>query len=171
MSTTKVFLNPQVPTQPHRSLAELIVAQPKAFSLSSKMAKSIAAMLRSVAVSIEMINLVRQGIKAKEMADIDRLIGIDSFYERVGLKERTVRNWIQHDKHVPRDATESILAGLQVFDRAVTLFDGDIEAARRWLQTPAPALNGEKPADLLDTVTGANLVLEVVEALEHGIYL
>lgn len=52
---------------------------------------------------------------------------------------------------------------------ALAYFDGDADAARRWLKHPAPALDGETPLQRCDTATGAQQVIDLLGRLEHGI--
>ena len=47
---------------------------------------------------------------------------------------------------------------------------GNLEAAREWLLTPNPALNGEIPLSLLRTGSGADVVENVLIRIEDGVY-
>ncbi len=58
---------------------------------------------------------------------------------------------------------------LNVYQSAVQLFEGDKEAARRWIQQPARALAGNTPLTHLDTEAGADAVLDLIGRLEHGV--
>lgn len=40
----------------------------------------------------------------------------------------------------------------------------------RWIETPQPALGGQKPADLLDTRTGLDIVSRLLGAIQSGAY-
>lgn len=40
----------------------------------------------------------------------------------------------------------------------------------QWLETPQPALGGRKPADLIDTPTGLEVVARLLGAIESGAY-
>jgi uncharacterized protein (DUF2384 family) len=40
----------------------------------------------------------------------------------------------------------------------------------RWIEQPQPALGGRKPADLLDTPTGFDVVARLLGSLESGSY-
>lgn len=49
----------------------------------------------------------------------------------------------------------------------------DLDAARwlgQWLETPQPALGGRRPADLIDTPTGLDVVARLLGAIESGAY-
>lgn len=53
--------------------------------------------------------------------------------------------------------------------RAVSLL-GNEEAAEKWFDTPAVALDQRRPIDLLGTSVGAGVVGELLGRLEHGVY-
>ena len=40
----------------------------------------------------------------------------------------------------------------------------------QWIERPQPALGGRKPADLLDTPTGVDMVMRLLGALQSGAY-
>ncbi|MCU0623060.1 MAG: DUF2384 domain-containing protein [Gemmatimonadaceae bacterium] len=57
----------------------------------------------------------------------------------------------------------------RVFARAVELFEGDVVAARAWLNRPARALGDRAPLSLASTDAGAIEVEQVIGRLEHGL--
>jgi putative toxin-antitoxin system antitoxin component (TIGR02293 family) len=57
-----------------------------------------------------------------------------------------------------------------IFEKAVSLFEGDVEAAMNWLQTPLPALGGSTPIALAATDSGVRKVENLIGRLEHGIF-
>ncbi|MFO1356707.1 MAG: MbcA/ParS/Xre antitoxin family protein [Gammaproteobacteria bacterium] len=49
----------------------------------------------------------------------------------------------------------------------------DFNAARwlgKWIETAQPALGGRKPADLLDTPTGLDMVSRLLGSIQSGAY-
>jgi putative toxin-antitoxin system antitoxin component (TIGR02293 family) len=56
-----------------------------------------------------------------------------------------------------------------VFASALSLFEGDADAARRWLTTAQPALGGDKPLEYAATEVGAREVEDLIGRLEYGI--
>ncbi len=57
--------------------------------------------------------------------------------------------------------------------RVMTLAQNVLEDdrnAREWFHEPNRALQGERPIDLLDTETGTEQVMRVLNQLEHGVY-
>ena len=56
------------------------------------------------------------------------------------------------------------------YRRALQLFEGEAEAAWRWLSEPAKALGDDSPLQHLDTEAGAAEVRDLIGRLEHGVY-
>lgn len=56
-----------------------------------------------------------------------------------------------------------------VFTAALKVF-GSAEAAKAWLQEPALALDGRRPAEVLAEPGGAAVVLALLGRLERGVY-
>jgi len=68
------------------------------------------------------------------------------------------------------DESERLLRFATVFEKAVDLFEGDIDAARNWLMTPKRALGGEAPLPFSRTEIGAREVEALIGRLEHGVF-
>jgi len=47
---------------------------------------------------------------------------------------------------------------------------GDQEAAEDWMQTPAIALDNQRPVDLIKTPQGARRVADHLTRIEYGVY-
>ncbi len=58
----------------------------------------------------------------------------------------------------------------EAYRGSLQLFEGDVDAARRWLSEPAKALGGVSPFQHLDTEAGAGQVRDLIGRLEHGVY-
>lgn len=69
-----------------------------------------------------------------------------------------------------KNESERLLRFSRLFAAAIELFEGDVVAARRWLQTPAPALNRVAPLEMARTELGAREVEKLIERLEEGVY-
>ena len=54
--------------------------------------------------------------------------------------------------------------------KAALLFEGDADAARRWLRAPQTALGGEPPLGLASTEVGSRQVEDLITQLEHGVF-
>ncbi len=67
---------------------------------------------------------------------------------------------------LPSHQAEPVLDMLQLICRAENLFGPDM--ARQWLNSPMPALSGDKPIALFDSFVGRNMVADVLQAIEFG---
>lgn len=68
------------------------------------------------------------------------------------------------------EQSERLVRIIRVIDRTVELFEGDKEAAQKWLNEPNRALSWKVPAELMASETGAYEVLKLITRLEHGVY-
>jgi len=59
----------------------------------------------------------------------------------------------------------------QVFKVAVQVFENDIKRAERWLNTPLSPLGGKTPKEVLDTKNGEQSILQLLERIEHTVYM
>lgn len=67
---------------------------------------------------------------------------------------------------LPSHQAEPVLDMLQLICRAENLFGA--EMARQWLNSPMPALSGDKPIALFDSFVGRKMVADVLQAIEFG---
>jgi putative toxin-antitoxin system antitoxin component (TIGR02293 family) len=75
----------------------------------------------------------------------------------------------QPEGRLQPDESDRLVRAARIFAQAVGLFEGDEEAARRWLTSPQPALGGSTPWDYAATEIGAREVENLIGRLEHGI--
>ena len=68
----------------------------------------------------------------------------------------------------PPDESDRLLRASRVLGRTIELFEGDREAAKRWLTRPQRALGGATPFDLARTEVGALAVERLVDHLEQA---
>jgi putative toxin-antitoxin system antitoxin component (TIGR02293 family) len=64
--------------------------------------------------------------------------------------------------------SDRLLRAARVWGLALELFEGDADAARRWLAAPSRALGGKPPLEVARTEIGAREVEQLVGRLEHG---
>lgn len=90
--------------------------------------------------------------------------------EAIGVSLRTL-----HRKKGAESDTLSVAQGGRTFKFAevvakATLVLGGREAAVQWLTSPAIGLNQQKPVDLVATPVGTQMVEELLDRIEHGVY-
>jgi len=68
------------------------------------------------------------------------------------------------------DESDRLLRAARVVASALSLFDGDRDAALEWLSKPQLALGGAIPFEMAQTEIGAREVETLTYRLEHGVY-
>jgi putative toxin-antitoxin system antitoxin component (TIGR02293 family) len=68
------------------------------------------------------------------------------------------------------DESDRLLRLSRIFDQAVDLFEGNVSAARHWLESPQRGLGGEAPLDFATTEVGAREVENLIGRLEYGVF-
>lgn len=91
--------------------------------------------------------------------DFRKMTGIPNTTFNRGLKARFTS-----------EQSEKIVRIIRVIARAVELFEGDKDAAQKWLNEPNRALAWKVPADLIASETGAYEVMNLITRIEHGVY-
>ena len=68
------------------------------------------------------------------------------------------------------DESDRLFRACRVFEMASALFEGDVSAARDWLQAAQPGLSGTIPLEIISTDVGAREVEDLIGRLEHGVF-
>ncbi len=88
--------------------------------------------------------------------------------ELVQIAPRTLSRRKEEGRLQP-DESDRLLRVSRLVGRALELFEGDLETARKWLSTPLRSLRGKAPLELVKTEVGAQEVEALIGRLEHGI--
>jgi len=118
----------------------------------------------------EIIKRIEEGFsfQALERFQKNTQIPTDDLREVVAITQRTLHRRKQGGRLEP-DESDRLLRVSRVFARALELFEGDGEAARRWFYTPARALGGERPIAFARTDLGTREVEALIDRLEQGV--
>jgi len=113
------------------------------------------------------IHAVRTGLPGELVKRAVKILDNRALFVRIlGTTSSNLSRFYRLKKMTPA-ASEEMLDTIRLFKQAVELF-GDIESAKEWLNTPVPALKGEKPVSLLDTYEGRRWVSQVLRKIEYG---
>ena len=85
------------------------------------------------------------------------------------IPERTLARRRVTGRFTP-DESERLLRVSIMFEKAVRLFEGDVEAAVVWLTSPKKALLRQTPLAYSRTELGAREVENLIGRLEHGVF-
>jgi len=119
---------------------------------------------------LEILKRVRRGLKfnALERFQKNTRFSTAELADLVAITMRTLHRRREQGRLEP-DESDRLLRGSRVFAKALELFEGDAEAARRWFDTPAKALGGARPLAVAGTDLGSREVETLIDRLEHGV--
>ena len=86
----------------------------------------------------------------------------------VDISPRTLSRRKKEGRFQP-DESDRLLRATRVYASAVSLFEGDADAARLWLTRAQQALGGDAPIEYAATEVGAREVEDLIGRLEYGI--
>ena len=119
-----------------------------------------------------MVDEIRHGFPVGVVTKLkDKLeIPQGTFFHVAGLSSATMsRRTKSKNKRLTAAESDRLYRIADVFRLAIQLFEGDIDAGRRWMKEPAKALGGNTPFDHLDTGAGADEVRDLIGRIEHGV--
>lgn len=85
-----------------------------------------------------------------------------------GLSQRTISR-MSDDQLLPQQSAEVIISIMRTYQRAVEVFESE-DTAHKWLKTSLPVLENQTPLQAVSNRFGAELVLDLLGRIEHGIY-
>lgn len=100
------------------------------------------------------VTIIRQGDVAKVL----------------GMSHKTLTRQAQTPKKtMPADLASKTWQFAEILAKASEVFGGET-AGETWMSTPAVALNGARPIDMLQTLQGSEVVRDYLTRLEFGVY-
>lgn len=136
-----------------------------------------------VASPLKRIEAERAGVGGHFVKGLASRLGIANkrMFEVIGVPKATAEKKTASNEAIagaPGQAALGMVRLLGVASAIVTNSTAEeakgFDAAKwlgRWIEVPQPALGGRKPADVLDTPTGIEIVAKLLGALESGAYL
>jgi len=118
-----------------------------------------------------LIDEVRAGLpfKALDSLSSESGIGVSEIALLIELPERTLARRKVAGR-LASGESERLFRISKVFEQAVGLFEGNVQAAVAWLKTPKRALGDKSPWTYLQTEIGARAVEDLIGELEHGVF-
>ena len=136
----------------------------------------------SRATPMELVLTERAGVHARLIKDLARHLDIPAsrLFAILGVAKATAEKKVAADETIAGHGGQAVLGlvrllGISQHMAANSTADEarGFDAARwlgRWLEIPQPSLGGRKPAELLDTPTGVEIVARVLGAVASGAY-
>ena len=119
--------------------------------------------------SISLVLSAKKGLKAEAIFDFMQ-ISLFSATLVEQLLNKTIKTFTKYkEQETLLDATvsEKLLKLFALYDKGAAVF-GSIEEFNKWLAEPAFGLGNQVPQDLLDTISGIELVGEELTRIEYG---
>ena len=90
--------------------------------------------------------------------------------ERIGLPRSTFHRKQKEDAPLSGHESDALARHTALLERAISVFDGDKEAARQWLGCPQIGLGGAVPLDCAQTTFGFREVEKLLVRVDRGAY-
>jgi putative toxin-antitoxin system antitoxin component (TIGR02293 family) len=124
--------------------------------------------------SFDALSLHRRAQSGLDFSAFERfqrnvLLTTDDLAAFVQISPRTLVRRREEGRLNPAESDRLIRAS-RVFGKALELFEGDVDATRRWFSTKVPALDGRTPLEVASSEIGAREVEDLVGRLEHGVF-
>lgn len=126
------------------------------------------------------IGLIREGVPARDVKDLQELLGIPqgAFLDSLRLSTATLNRKVSKLENLSPEDSERVLGFAKLIGQVDEMVrqSGDPEgfdAARwlaNWLQQPVPALGGAHPLDFMDTLEGQGMVSDILARMQSGAY-
>lgn len=162
-----------------------MVSEPSAAMYSTVTAATAGIRFAQVfhAEPMERILWIKQGVAAREVEGVARRMGVtkERLMSTLGLARATVDRKVREHKPLSPDESSRLLGVAHLVGRVQAMVDEsgrpgeseDFDAAQwtaAWLDRPLPALDGRRPAELMDTAEGQALVANLLARVHSGAY-
>jgi putative toxin-antitoxin system antitoxin component (TIGR02293 family) len=124
--------------------------------------------------------LVKLGLPAGMMTIVakDMGVGNEKLSQTIGVKRSTMARKIEKQEVLNLDESDRVMAMARLIGqvKAMVMESGTVAGfdagkwVARWIEKPAPALGGKRPAELLDTTEGREIVSALVAKMQSGAY-
>lgn len=92
-----------------------------------------------------------------------------SLSQHLGITSSTLRRRLGAGRFSVKES-DRIVRALQVFDAAVSMFEGNRITASAWMRSPVRGLGGKSPIEFLKTHVESAAVLDLIGRAEQGIF-
>lgn len=119
--------------------------------------------------SISLLSSSKKGLAAKAAFDFLNLSGFsqEQFQGTFKTTVKTIQNYNRLDLKLDAALSEKLLKSFALFEKGISVF-GSPEAFHDWLQVSAYGLGNQIPFEMMETITGINLIEEELIRLEYG---
>lgn len=127
--------------------------------------------LREVPASaLDLADATAKGLPSTTLTKLSFAIGVtrSDLVKELGIAPRTAAR-LDRKRILSSPQSERVLRLARAFTRAADVLESPV-SAKRWLLEPNAALGGRRPASLLSTDVGTELVLNELGKIDHGFF-
>ena len=146
--------------------------------------KGVDAYVRAVAAAspMEIVAIERQGVQGAFIKDLSKRMDLATsrIFTILGVPKATAEKKAAAGELVTGRGGQAAVGMIKLLGIAQGIVDNstasqakDFDAAKwlgQWIERPQPSLGGRKPADLIDTPTGVEVVARLLGSIESGAY-
>lgn len=127
---------------------------------------------RPIRHDYDLIELVKEGLPMESVAFLQRNLGFTNkeMSHILAISESTYQRRIRAKSTLTQDETEKAISLSEVYEKGIEVFEDKADFSY-WLASRVPALLNQRPVDMLDSMIGRKQVMNVLNAILHGIYL
>lgn len=116
-----------------------------------------------------LVELIRTGIQSVAFDRVAAHLNIPKkeMAQVLNINERTLAR--RKDCLLTSEESEKLVRMSRIIDRASEVFGGKDQGIQ-WLKLPNDSLGGHSPMSYLDTDVGAEIVLDTLGRIEHGVF-
>lgn len=121
--------------------------------------------------ALEIISAVQAGLPFSTFESLQTVIGLPSnqLAATINLPASTLARK-KKSGHLTSEQSERLVRLARILELAFDLFEGDGDAARRWLKAPRETLGGSTPLEMVATEVGAREVENLINRLQDGVF-
>lgn len=119
----------------------------------------------------DLLDLSKKRLKKPVLSGIAQQLGLplSNIVQSVGLSTAEFKQ-LGEIELFSIQTSEHILKLAELISRGRDLWGKEQDKFNAWLQSEVPALDGQRPAELLDTILGIEMVIAIIGRAQHGVY-
>lgn len=128
----------------------------------------------------ERIRLIRKGMPAQVFVRMSNDMGVtkERLFKTLHFSSATMKRKLANNQALPQEWSERMLGLQKLIGQVEVMIEESgrpegFNAARwvaDWLEQPAVALAGARPAEFMDTVEGQEMIADLLAKLQSGAY-
>ncbi|MBN8822457.1 MAG: DUF2384 domain-containing protein [Spirosoma sp.] len=126
---------------------------------------------RRIRHEFDLIEIVQEGLPMESAAFLQTNFGLTNkeMSHILAISESTYQRRIRKGARLTQDETEKAISLAEVYEKGIEVFENKADW-EYWLNSPITALQEKKPIELLGSMIGRKQVLNVLNALLHGLF-